>query len=356
MYNPDYRMDNRTPYMALVKIKSYDELNGIDAAYFDHPGFGEKLIPVSWIYDSFSVNGTSIRRKGLPLTLSYAMTIHKAQGRSLDKVVVITDGLETAKEAHTLFYVAVTRAKKALQMFFKGDVFPKVLWEGITKSYHQDFVREERRISDLADRESGGAGLSGTVGNSTAPSKNSRMAQAFEAVRKPFRSRKWFKDIFANLPEISRSKFDKIIKNRMNLSWRQKNFTLKQENHDSFQIKYRQGNRCATQSKSVGMFSECRPLYEPEEWVGHDLIETLQLEWYRFLPDDRKDKVIFFGPQFSMFINGYKQTACDDENITESFGQNETLESEHDKVIFSDYFKHPALPEYFKTTREFLDN
>ena len=119
LFENEEAFDNRTPYMALVKIKSYDELNGIDAAYFDHPGFGEKLIPISWIYDSFSVNGTSIRRKGLPLTLNYAMTIHKAQGRSLDKVVVITDGLETAKEAHTLFYVAITRAKKALQMFFK---------------------------------------------------------------------------------------------------------------------------------------------------------------------------------------------------------------------------------------------
>ena len=108
LFEDQEAFDRRTPYMALLKIDQYDKLHRNDAAYFDHPDFGNNLVPITLHTDRCQYNGTSIQRKGLPLKLGYAMTIHKSQGQSLDHVIIVMDGLESAKEANVLFYVGTT--------------------------------------------------------------------------------------------------------------------------------------------------------------------------------------------------------------------------------------------------------
>ena len=150
------------------------------------------------------------------------MTIHKSQGQSLDSVIVITDYLDTAREAHTLFYVAVMRAKNSSKIRFLGDVYPKVLWQGLRKVDHQDFLREERRIHKSAQKHqqtlSDPRTESGILEAPLVPIRsNTLLDRACQYLRPNFNSRKWHKDIIAELPKNSRLNFDETVKNNLSL-------------------------------------------------------------------------------------------------------------------------------------------
>ena len=58
---------------------------------FDHysgPTLSDGTVPITPLRRSWSSSGTSCSRLQLPLKLAWAVTIHKAQGLTLDKVVV----------------------------------------------------------------------------------------------------------------------------------------------------------------------------------------------------------------------------------------------------------------------------
>lgn len=63
----------------------------------------------------------------VPFDVSYAISIHKAQGLEFDKVkVVITDEIED-RISHNIFYTAITRAKNDLCVYWSGEVQQRVL-------------------------------------------------------------------------------------------------------------------------------------------------------------------------------------------------------------------------------------
>lgn len=63
----------------------------------------------------------------VPFDVSYAISIHKAQGLEFDTVkVVITDEIED-RVSHNIFYTAITRAKNDLRVYWSPEVQHRVL-------------------------------------------------------------------------------------------------------------------------------------------------------------------------------------------------------------------------------------
>ncbi|EAQ88621.1 hypothetical protein CHGG_05240 [Chaetomium globosum CBS 148.51] len=78
---------------------------------------GEKLVvPILRVRQDFMVGANSCSRKQFPLWVSYAITVHKSQGITLDKVVC---DISAPEFASGLSYVAVSRVKTLGGLMFK---------------------------------------------------------------------------------------------------------------------------------------------------------------------------------------------------------------------------------------------
>lgn len=63
----------------------------------------------------------------VPFQIAYAVSIHKAQGLEYDSVkVIITDEIDELI-THSIFYTAITRARKSLKLYWTQPVEKKVL-------------------------------------------------------------------------------------------------------------------------------------------------------------------------------------------------------------------------------------
>jgi superfamily I DNA/RNA helicase len=66
-------------------------------------------------------------RSVVPFQVSYAVSIHKAQGLEYDSVkIVITDEIDELI-THNIFYTAITRARSKLKIYWTPEVEQKVL-------------------------------------------------------------------------------------------------------------------------------------------------------------------------------------------------------------------------------------
>lgn len=65
---------------------------------------------------------TENQKEIVPFQIAYAVSIHKAQGLEYDSVkVVITKDIEE-RISHSIFYTAITRAKKNLKVYMSGEI------------------------------------------------------------------------------------------------------------------------------------------------------------------------------------------------------------------------------------------
>ena len=68
-----------------------------------------------------------VSKATVPFQIAYAVSIHKAQGLEYDSVkVIITDEIDELI-THSIFYTAITRARKALKIYWTQPVERKVL-------------------------------------------------------------------------------------------------------------------------------------------------------------------------------------------------------------------------------------
>jgi superfamily I DNA/RNA helicase len=75
----------------------------------------------------------------VPFQVSYAVSIHKAQGLEFNSVkVVITNEVEEMI-THNIFYTAITRAKEKLKIYWTPETENKVL-KGLEKKNHKKDV------------------------------------------------------------------------------------------------------------------------------------------------------------------------------------------------------------------------
>lgn len=77
----------------------------------------------------------------VPFQVSYAVSIHKAQGLEYDSVIIIiTDEVEELI-SHNIFYTAITRAKHKLKIYWT-----KKAEENILNNMHFMFNKQDSKI------------------------------------------------------------------------------------------------------------------------------------------------------------------------------------------------------------------
>jgi ATP-dependent DNA helicase PIF1 len=138
VYNKGEASPDHLPVAIIVK---FDEYRG---RTFDCHLKEEKLVPIIPVSRQFDQAGKSCTRRQFPLNLAYAMTTHKTQGLTLDKVVVNP----SAEFSAGLAYVAFSRVRTLEGMFITRSLTIKDL-EGIAKK-NQEKTEELRRLYNLA--------------------------------------------------------------------------------------------------------------------------------------------------------------------------------------------------------------
>ena len=63
----------------------------------------------------------------VPFQVAYAVSIHKAQGLEYDSVKVVVTDANEEDLTHSVFYTAVTRARRHLRIFWTPETQRKVL-------------------------------------------------------------------------------------------------------------------------------------------------------------------------------------------------------------------------------------
>lgn len=90
----------------------------------------------------------------VPFQIAYAVSIHKAQGLEYDSVkVVITDANEE-NISHSIFYTAITRARKHLEVYWTPETEKRILGrlEVRENTKDENLLRQRRGVQPVAKR------------------------------------------------------------------------------------------------------------------------------------------------------------------------------------------------------------
>ena len=110
VWQEDQDPSREAPFAVLVAFRGYTGPSwGSDSD-------GTPIVPIFRAHRDFYKGATTCRRTQFPLTLSYAITIHKAQGMTLGKVVL---NLAEPDFAAGLTYVAISRVKTLSGLLFE---------------------------------------------------------------------------------------------------------------------------------------------------------------------------------------------------------------------------------------------
>ena len=101
----------------MIKVQDHQSFLILSLSTFlnikDPPFFtdvtGEKLVPIAPVTRNWYDSKVEYQRTMIPLIPSYAITIHKSQGQTLDKIIL---NIGEKEYASGLTYTALSRAKK----------------------------------------------------------------------------------------------------------------------------------------------------------------------------------------------------------------------------------------------------
>ena len=105
------------------------------------------VVPLSPIMATWKDSSTICTRLQFPITLSWAMTVHKCQGLTLDKVVVDLGKKETSCG---ISFVAVSRIRNIKDIFFHPPFDYERLRKISLSKNLKDRISEERRLNTIA--------------------------------------------------------------------------------------------------------------------------------------------------------------------------------------------------------------
>jgi len=135
-----YRENEGPPGLPICVIIQFDKYTG--PSFLDKP----KCVPIIPVTAVAELQYSGIERQQLPLKLSWAITIHKAQGLTLDKVY-LDIGLKEYFDGLT--YVALSRVKELENMILRPFSFERL--QSICKIKSFKFRKlEEERLQTLA--------------------------------------------------------------------------------------------------------------------------------------------------------------------------------------------------------------
>lgn len=104
-------------------IKTISVLNGFTILKMDGTG---TIIQIE-VFEENDYDQDSNHMNIVPFDVSYAISIHKAQGLEFDVVkIVITDEIEE-RITHNIFYTSITRAKNILKIYWSPEVQNRVI-------------------------------------------------------------------------------------------------------------------------------------------------------------------------------------------------------------------------------------
>ena len=102
-------------------LVQFDGYRG-DKGVLDHLGISN-VYPVSAIKRTWYINKIDCHRTQLPLMPAYAISIHKSQGLTLERVVL---DLGPTEHSGGLTYTALSRARRLTDIMFRGATVPEV--------------------------------------------------------------------------------------------------------------------------------------------------------------------------------------------------------------------------------------
>ena len=132
--------DTTLPHLPVAVMVRFDHYTG--------PTVHDETVPITPIRRSWSSSGGQCSRLQLPLKLAWAVTIHKSQGLTLDKVVI-----DIGKKEFScgLTFVACSRVRKLRDILFMPP-FPLQRLKSIANSRRlQERKEEDQRLLSLQE-------------------------------------------------------------------------------------------------------------------------------------------------------------------------------------------------------------
>lgn len=122
-----------TTYVIDIDIYLENNSNMDQFKYISNPSSDKTRISID-IFEFYD----EIESFSMPFQLAYAISIHKAQGLEYDSVKIIIPSNNDEMITHSIFYTAITRAKKNLTIFWSPETMNKVI-----KNIYKEDTRQQ---------------------------------------------------------------------------------------------------------------------------------------------------------------------------------------------------------------------
>ncbi|KAH0385989.1 hypothetical protein KCU92_g2920, partial [Aureobasidium melanogenum] len=127
------------PFAVMVKM---DDFRGNAYHNLEVDGVANDEVPIFAVRRPFTSNSKQCYRTQFPLFLAWAATVHKAQGLTLDKVVL---DIADSEFAPGLIYTAISRVRKLANLLFEQPFGLNRLTKGLNKESMQERQDDEAR-------------------------------------------------------------------------------------------------------------------------------------------------------------------------------------------------------------------
>lgn len=112
-----------------IEVKAFFTESQCEAESFDYVDTTEKgtIIRIEVISWDDELSEEKKVKTVIPFQLSYAISIHKAQGLEYKSVKIVIPSSNAEKITHSIFYTAITRAKEKLKIFWSAETMKSII-------------------------------------------------------------------------------------------------------------------------------------------------------------------------------------------------------------------------------------
>ena len=136
-----YAQNHAPPDLPIAVLVKFDDYCG--------PSFANmpSCVPIPPVTATVNIENSILERQQLPLTLAWALTIHKSQGMTLEKAWIDVGKKETTLG---MTYVAISRARNLLSLIMEPMTFDRLTSIKNNESL-QYRLQEEKRLQATAN-------------------------------------------------------------------------------------------------------------------------------------------------------------------------------------------------------------